>query len=358
MSLFKKVISLAIISTMALSFVGCGGSTSESKSASSSSASSEGAESSSAQISEEPTVKLTLNHDGSTDHPYNYGSEKLAELASQYSNGSIQIEVYPASQIASGTKAVEFVQMGTLDIALCASTSMVNFVSEFGVIDMPFLFKDKDEVFKILDGEIGNEISAKAEAAGFKVLGWADNGFKCVSNSVRPIRCLEDYKGLKIRVPETDTFIKMYESLGAVPTAMAVGEVYTAIQTGVVVGQDNTVGNFVSNKYSEVQDYLTISNHIYTAEPFVMSVDKFNSLTSNQQQALMRATKEACAYEREVSLEKDKENLKAVEDAGVEIAYIDEDELPKIKESVQTVYDLNADKYGEMISRIQEELSK
>ena len=207
---------------------------------------------------------LTLNHDGSTTHPYQYGSEKLAELAKEYSNGTINIEIYPSSQIASGTKAVEFVQMGTLDIALCASTSMVNFVPETGVIDMPFLFKDKDEVFKILDGEVGQQLEAAAEAAGFVILGWADNGFKCVSNDVHPITCKADYAGLKIRVPETETFIKMYEALGAVPTAMAVGEVYTAIQTGVVSGQDNTVANFVKNKYYEIQSYLTVSNHIYT----------------------------------------------------------------------------------------------
>lgn len=303
---------------------------------------------------EDTPVTLTLNHDGSTTHPYQYGSEKLAELAKEYSNGTINIEIYPASQIASGTKAVEFVQMGTLDIALCASTSMVNFVPETGVIDMPFLFKDKDEVFKILDGEIGQELEAAAEAAGFVILGWADNGFKCVSNSEHPITCKADYAGLKIRVPETETFIKMYEALGAVPTAMAVGEVYTAIQTGIVSGQDNTIANFVKNKYAEIQDYLTVSNHIYTAEPYVMSTDKFYSLSETQQDALRRAVKEACEYERELSLQQDAENMKVVEDAGVEIAYLSDDAIAEIKEAVQTVYDLNEAQYGETIRRIQE----
>lgn len=308
----------------------------------------------SAAPAEDEPVTLTLNHDGSTTHPYQYGSEKLAELAKEYSNGTINIEIYPASQIASGTKAVEFVQMGTLDIALCASTSMVNFVPETGVIDMPFLFKNKEEVFKILDGEIGKELEATAEAAGFVILGWADNGFKCVSNSVHPITGKADYEGLKIRVPETETFIKMYEALGALPTPMAVGEVYTAIQTGVVSGQDNTVANFVKNKYFEIQDYLTVSNHIYTAEPYVMSTDKFYSLSENQQEALRRAVKEACEYERELSLKQDEENIKTVEDAGVEIVYLSDEAIAEIKEAVQPVYDLNEAKYGDTIRRIQE----
>lgn len=303
-------------------------------------------------------IKLTLNHDGSTDHPYQYGSEKLAELAKEYSNGTLEIEIYPSSQIASGTKAVEFVQLGTLDIALCASTSMVNFVPETGVIDMPFLFKDKTEVFQVLDGEIGKELEAAAEKAGFIILGWADNGFKCVSNSVHPIVTKEDYTGLKIRVPETETFIKMYEALGAVPTAMAVGEVYTAIQTGVVVGQDNTVANFVKNKYYEVQDYLTISNHIYTAEPYVMSADKFYSLTEEQQDALRRAAQEACEYERKISDEEDEKNMEAIEKAGVEISYLSDEALPDIKQAIQVIYDNNEDQYGDTIKKIRESLGQ
>ncbi len=306
----------------------------------------------------EKIVRLTLNHDGSTTHPYQLGSEKLKELAYEYSDGSLIIEIYPASQIASGTKAVEFVQLGTLDIALCASTSMVNFVKEFGVIDMPFLFKDKDEVFAVLNGDVGKEIEEAAEKAGFKVLGWADNGFKCVSNSERPITKMSDYRGLKIRVPETDTFIKMYEALGAVPTAMAVGEVYTAIQTGVVVGQDNTVANFVNNKYPEIQKYLTISDHIYTAEPFVMSTDKFNSLSTKQQEALIRAAKEACEYEIQISNQVDEDNLKIVKDAGVQIVYLEASELPKIREAVASIYNANEKDLGNLIRQIQSQLDE
>ena len=162
------------------------------------------------------------------------------------------------------------------------------------------------------------------------------------------------YAGFKIRVPETETFIKMYEALAVGPTAMAVGEVYTAIQTGVVSGQDNTVANFVKNKYYEIQSYLTVSNHIYTAEPYVMSTDKFYSLSANQQDALRRAVKEACEYERELSLQQDADNIKIVEEAGVEITYLSDDAIAEIKEAVQPVYDLNEANYGDTIRKIQE----
>lgn len=341
MKSLKQVFSAALLLLLSIQLLGC----------------SQSAASTNSQTGEKQ-IKLILNHDGSPDHPYHLGSKRFAELAKQYSGGTIEIEVFPSSQIASGTKAVEFVQLDTLDISLCASTSLVNFVPEIGVIDMPFLFASKDEVFQILDGPVGAELEEAAKQSGFLILGWCDNGFKCVSNSVHPIESKEDFAGLKIRVPETETFIKMYEDLNATPTAMAVGEVYTAIQTGVVVGQDNTVANFVKNKYYEVQDYLTISNHIYTAEPFVMNLDKFNSLPPRQQEALMKAAKEACIYQREISLQADEENMNVITEKGVHVSYLAQESLPAIRSSVENVYKSNNGIYLDWIDRINKQLNK
>ena len=221
---------------------------------------------------------------------------------------------------------------------------------------MPFLFNDKTEVFKILDGPIGDEFEAAAEESGIKILSWFDNGFKNVSNDVRPIKTIDDYKGLKIRTSESEVYLKLYEALGATPTAMAVGEVYTAIQTGVVDGQDNTTANFVKNKYAEVQKYFTVTNHIYTAEPLIINLDKFNSLTADQQNALIEAAQEAAEYERELSIEAEESDLQAIKDAGVEVTEIT-DKAPLI-EAAQVVYDAYKDQYGDMIEKIRTELNK
>jgi len=348
----KRLLSLVLAAVMCTGLAACGSSQSSSSAAASSSSSA----SAEAEVPAGESIVLTLNHDGATDHPYNYGAEKFAQLVAEKTNGEVTIEVYPASQIASGTKAVEFVQMQTLDINLSATTSLINFVPIIGALDMPFQFANKDEVFKVLDGEIGDKLEAEAENAGFKILAWWDNGFKNVSNSVRPITCVADYKGLKIRTPESDVFLKTYEALGATPTAMAVGEVYTAIQTGVVDGQDNTVANFVKNKYSEVQDYLTITNHIYTAEPLVMNLDKFNSLTADQQTAILEAAQEACEYERQLSIEQEESDLQAVRDAGVEVTVIED--TTELREAVQSVYDAYEAEYGELIAEIAKTLGK
>lgn len=346
----KRLIGITLTAVMAFSLAACGGSSS------SSSASGSGSASASNSTASGDSIVLTLNHDGATDHPYNYGCEKFADLVKEKTNGEVTVEVYPSSQIASGAKAVEFVQMQTLDMDLAATTSLINFAPIIGTLDMPFLFDNKDEVFKILDGDIGKEFEDAAEESGIKILSWFDNGFKNVSNSVRPITCVDDYKGLKIRTSESDVYLKLYEALGASPTAMAVGEVYTAIQTGVVDGQDNTTANFVKNKYAEVQKYFTVTNHIYTAEPLIINLDKFNSLTEDQQKAVEEAAQEAAEYERELSIEAEESDLQAIKDAGVEVTVI-EDKAPFI-DKAQVVYDAYKDQYGEMIDKIKAELGK
>lgn len=292
---------------------------------------------------------LTLNHDGAIEHPYHAGSLKFAELVEAKTNGSIKIDIFPASQIASGTKAVEYVQLGTLDIALAATTSMENFVPKVGVVGLPFVFANKAEVFKTLDGEVGKYLSELCEEKGFVILAWWDNGFRSFSNSKRPVVTPEDIKGLKIRTPESTTILKMYEALGATSTAMAVSEVYTALSTGVVDGQDNTVSNFKNNKYYEIQKYLSISNHIYTSEPLVMSTDRFYSLTEDEQKAIREAALEAGAYQREVSVAAEQKDLDEIAAFGVEIVQVDTEAF---KARVQPVYDFYGDLFKDLLEQI------
>jgi tripartite ATP-independent transporter DctP family solute receptor len=265
------------------------------------------------------TVNLSLNHVGATNHFYQDGSLKFAELVKEAANGAITIDVFPASQIASGAKAIEFVQMGTLDIALESTMALENFVPKVGVLNMPFMFKTKQDAFRILDGDIGREIEKAAEAKGFKILAWWDNGFRAISNSSKPIKMPADVRGLKIRVPESKVFIETFQNLGAVPTAMAVSEVFSALQLHTVDGQENTPANFINNKYAEVNKFFSDSKHIYTAEPLIMSLRKFNEFSKEQQDALLKAAKEAGEYERQLALKADQEEIEIIRAAGVQI---------------------------------------
>ena len=265
----KHLVSLILAAAMAAGLTACGGQTAPQTTAAASEGTkqAEAAAPAESQEKEEASagkaeVTLSLNHVGATTHPYQYGSERFAELVSEKTGGRIAVEVYPASQIASGAKAIEFVQMGTLDIALESTMAAENFIPEIGVLNLPFLFENADQAFSVLDGDVGNELSAAADAKGSKILCWMYNGFRDISNSVKPITAPEDLKGLKIRVPESQVFLKTFETLGGVPTPMAISEVFTAMQLKTVDGQENPSAIFVNNKYNEVNDYYSVTHHI------------------------------------------------------------------------------------------------
>jgi len=271
------------------------------------------------------SVNLSLNHVGATDHPYQAGSVKFAELLKQYSGGSITVDVFPASQIASGAKAIEYVQAGTLDIALESTMAFSNFVKGIGVLDLPFLFSNKQQAFKVIDGPAGKKLNEIAESKGFKVLGWWDNGFRSITSTKGPVEKPSDLVGLKIRTPESKVFLTTFQTLGAIPTPMAVSEVFSALQLGTVDAAENSDSNNIKNKFIEVCPYYSATKHIYTFEPLIMSLDKFNSFSPEQQKAILKAAKEAGDFQRSTSLALDETNMKTVRAAdGVKLNIVED----------------------------------
>ena len=354
----KHLVSLILAAAMAAGLSACGGQTAQQSTAAATEGTKQASEAAPAESQDKETapagkaeVTLSLNHVGATTHPYQYGSERFAELVSEKTGGRIAVEVYPASQIASGAKSIEFVQMGTLDIALESTMSAENFVPEIGVLNLPFLFENADQAFTVLDGDVGDELRAAAEAKGFKILCWMYNGFRDISNSVKPITGPEDLKGLKIRVPESQVFLKTFETLGAVPTPMAVSEVFTAMQLKTVDGQENPSAIFVNNKYNEVNDYYSVTHHIFTAEPLIMSLDKFNSFSGDDQKALLEAAQEAAEYQRKLAIDSADQELQQIKDAGVNVNVVDD--MSTFKTAVQPVYEAFKDQYGTLIEEIQ-----
>lgn len=301
--------------------------------------------------SEDKPVTLKLHHQGVEGDAYYQGAERFAELASEYSGGTITVEVYPNSELASGADAVQGVQMGTIDIAVESSMTEANFIDSMNVLNLPFLFSDYDQVWSVLDGEVGEQIAADSEAAGFKLLYYWDNGFRNISNNKGPINSIDDLNGLKIRVAENEVFIATFEALGAIPTPMAWADVYSALQLGTVDGQENPNGHMKSYNLTEVQDYFAVTNHVYTAEPVIMNLDKFNSLSQNQQEALLKAAQEAGDLERELREQINDETLSWIEEEGVEVTYPD---LEAFKAAVQEVYDDYGSQYGDLLPMIQE----
>lgn len=334
----NKIMLVVLVVAMSLSIVACTGTS--------------GGETEGNEGSAVNTVSLKLNHVGATTHPYQYGSERFAELVSEKSGGNMEVQVFPASQIASGSKAIEFVQMDTLDIALESTMSLSNFVPEMDVLNMPFLFKNSDEAYKVLNGEAGQALSAKAEEYGFKILGWWYNGFRDMSNSVQSIETPEDVAGLKFRIPESEVFLAAFKSLGALPTSMPVSEVFTAIQLGTVDGQENPASNFINNRFNEVNEYYSETHHIFTAEPLVMSLEKFNSFSEEQQQILMEAASEAGKYQWDLAVEEENKLLGEIQNMDG-ITYNKVDDMKPFRDAVEPVYEQFSDSLGEYYDLIE-----
>lgn len=300
-----------------------------------------------APVAQDP-VTLKLGHTGVIGHFYQEGSEEFARLVNEKTNGVVTVEIYPSDQLGNQRSSVEGAQIGTQDMVLTSSMILANFDESIGVFDLPFLFPDRETAYKAMDGEVAKEIEAKFEAKGLVFLGWWENGFRHITNAKRAIEKPEDLKGLKIRVPESAVYIDTFTALGASATPISMGELFSALQLKTVDGQENPAGHVITQKFFEVQDFISLTGHFYTAEPLVMSKIVFDKMTPEVQQALKEAGKEAGEFERKRSAELEQDYLKQIEETGMTITKPDlkpfQDAVKPVMEKYQAVYGENLTK--------------
>jgi tripartite ATP-independent transporter DctP family solute receptor len=247
-------------------------------------------------------VTLKLGHIADPQNPYAQGAQKFADLVAEKSGGTIKVEVYPSSQLGNQRDLVEGLTLGTLDLTMTSTAVLGNFHPQIAVFDLPFIFRDREHAFKALD-TVGMEISKDLEEKGMKVLAFYENGVRNMTNNIRPIRVPEDMKGLKIRVMEQPIYIAMMKALGANPTPMAFGELFTALQKGVVDGQENPAAHIYTKRFFEVQKYISLTEHTYSAEPLVVSMITWNKLTPEQQTIIQEAAEEARDWQRQLAID-------------------------------------------------------
>jgi tripartite ATP-independent transporter DctP family solute receptor len=247
-------------------------------------------------------VTLKLGHIADPQNPYAQGAQKFADLVAEKSGGTIKVEVYPSSQLGNQRDLVEGLTLGTLDLTMTSTAVLGNFHPQVAVFDLPFIFRDREHAFKALD-TVGMEIAKDLEEKGMKVLAYYENGVRNMTNNIRPIRVPEDMKGLKIRVMEQPIYIAMMKALGANPTPMAFGELFTALQKGVIDGQENPAAHIYTKRFFEVQKYISLTEHTYSAEPLVVSMITWNKLTPEQQTIIQEAAKEACDWQRQLAID-------------------------------------------------------
>lgn len=293
-------------------------------------------------------VRLKLGHVAQTSHPFHTGAMKLAELAKQYSNGEIVIDVFPASQIGNERDLIEGARMGTVDMLLTSTAPVMGFEKRFGVLDMPYVFRDLAHAHKVLDGPVGQQLFEALEPKGLKGLAWFENGFRDITNSKHEIKSVDDVKGLKIRTMENPIHIAYFKKLGAVPQPMAFGELYPALEKKVVDGQENPIGAIVTGRFYEVQKYASLTSHVYSGVPVLISMKRFASLTKPQQDALLRAAREAAVFQRNQLASQDQDGLELLRKNGVTVTTPDRSTFAAAAESVRASF---ADKTDPVLLR-------
>lgn len=262
-----------------------------------------------------PEFVLKLGHIASEDKPYAQAAVKFAELVNEKTNGAVEIQVFSNSQLGNQRDLVEGLTYGTLDLTMTSTAVLANFLPQMAVFDLPFLFRDIPHTYKALD-TIGMEMNKGLEARQLKVLGFYENGVRHLTNNVRPVTKPEDMKGLKIRVMEQPVYIEMMKALGANPTPMAFGELYTALQQGTVDGQENPVSHIWTSRFFEVQKYISLTGHTYSAEPLVISMITWNKLPKEYQDAIVESSNEALEWHRMQVVEIDKQFWQNIKDSG------------------------------------------
>ncbi len=292
---------------------------------------------------------LKLSHANSTTHQYHLAAERFKQEVEERTNGQIEVEIFPAGQLGSQEEVTESVQLGTIDMVITSDDKLVNIVPEFGALGMPFLFEGSQDVCDQLNGEVGDYLSGLCEPKGVIIISWLENGFRQITNNKNPVYTPDDLKGQKIRVSSTKPNMALFNNCGAQATNLSFGELYTALQLNTVDAQENPLSNIEDRKFYEVQKYLSISNHVHTAEPMAMSVDTWKKLTPEQQQILREVGKEVSRWAYEQSELKFDEQLKSLEEKGMEVNYVD---VEAFKKASDPVYDQFYDQYADVIEMV------
>jgi tripartite ATP-independent transporter DctP family solute receptor len=267
------------------------------------------------------TIKLAHTLDRS--HSVHMGMEYMAQRLEEKSGGKMRIEIYPSQQLGSERECVELLQIGSLGMTKVSAAVMESFAPNFKVFGMPYLFSGKEHQHMILESEIGKKLLREGEKFWLRGLCYYESGSRSFYTKTRPIRTPDDLKGLKIRVMPSQTSINMIRTLGGSATPISFGELYTALQQGVVDGAENNPPSFYLSRHYEVCKYYSLDEHTSIPDVLLISTIVWNSLTEQEQQWLQEAADESVPKQYEYWDISEREALEAVKAAGVEVIYPD-----------------------------------
>ncbi|WP_236932680.1 TRAP transporter substrate-binding protein [Geosporobacter ferrireducens] len=296
------------------------------------------------QPKEQKAIVLRMADVHSEDYPTVRANKKFAEIVEQETNGRIKIEVYPSGQLGDEKATLEQVQFGAIDFIRTSIAPLAEFNKDLEVLMLPYLYDDRDHMFKVLDSELGDSFLNGLKDNNMVGLSWYDGGARNFYNSKKEIRSPQDLKGLKIRVQESKLMMDLVKSLGASPTPMAFGEVYSAIQTGVIDGAENNYPSYLSTSHLEVAKYYTLDEHTRVPEMVLASKATIDKLSAEDQAIIMEAAKQAAEFERDEWFKEEQKSEAAAIEKGSIITKLTAEEKKAFQDAVKSIYDQYADR--------------
>ena len=297
---------------------------------------------------------LRLGHGLDVTHSVHLAMLHIDETLQELSEGKMRLQIYPNQQLGSERECLELLQIGSLDMTKVSAAVMENFVPQLRIYSLPFLFENKNHYYKTLDGSTGKALLNKGERYWLKGLAYYDSGSRSFYSREKPIALPDDLNGMKIRVMESVSAMQMIRELGGSPTPISWGELYTALQQGVVDAAENNPPSFYLSRHYEVCKYYSIDEHTMIPDMLMISTHSWNRLNKNEQDWLMEAVKRSVPYQRELWVKSENEALNAVIEAGVQVTYPDKKSFQK---RTKVLYEAFGEKpeMAQLIQKIQNE---
>lgn len=303
-----------------------------------------------------PDLILRYADNQPEDYPTTKAAEYFAQLVEERTHGKILIRIFPNGELGDENRVLEQVQFGGIDMARISMGTLSDFYPGIEVLTLPYLYNDADHMWRVLDGDIGDSFLASSRQADVIGLSWYDAGARSFYTREQ-ITCLEDLKGLKIRVQESDLMHRMVECLGAVPVEIQYGEVYSALQTGKIDGAENNWPSYESTGHFEAAPYFLLDEHSRLPEMQIISTvawDKIAEIDEDYVTIIMECAKESAIYERQLWKEREEESEQRVRALGGVVMELSDAELLKFRQAVQPLYENYPENIQRIITRIRE----
>jgi TRAP-type transport system periplasmic protein len=293
------------------------------------------------------------------DHPHGIGAKKFGELLEQKSGGKMKAKAFGGGSLGGDAQVISSLQGGVVEMTLVSPGLLTGLIKEFSVFDLPFMFTSYREVDAVMDGPVGTRLLDMLKDKGLIGLGYWDHGFRNITSAKRPINKMEDISGLKVRVIQIPIFIDTFSALGANPVPLPFPELYTALETGTVDGQENPFASIETSKFYEVQKYAATTGHVYNPLVAIFSKKVWDRLSEDERRIVQEAATEAGLYERKVSREANEKSMQTLRGEGMQITELSSEEIDRMRQKVKPVTDKYTQSIGpDLVAEVQAEIQK